>query len=511
MPIGEAHKSGGSFTGLAEYILAQGIYKYQNDDKKPEVVFKNQVYSSNYLELGGEFREVSKYNKRVTKPVMHLTVNFKSADNISDENQKKFVRKIIDEMGVKENNHQFLVVKHNDKHPHYHIQINRVGFDGKTLSDSNSKLRIGTACDKVEKEMGLDNYLEATRAFVYDEETKTYKKNKNRNINKGLTVVKPSRNRQVGIQEKKDFIQIETLKALDNNNIDSLEMLQNVLKKRKILFKYSVNKKEQVAVSFQYNGLAVKGSKISLKGSLIKNQLLANQEVNKELENKKELMSLIGDAEPHLIKSVDQIRNQYNLGKTPELKAIFEKNEITYNEDGNLVYKDLILEDGLIKRILEEFNDKLEKAKVKHVIKLKEYKLLQQTEFKKGFLGILNEEQKKFNKTLKRAKEQTKPPLLEVAIKGVYYTNLVIDNIYKAYSEVKAKKVTKYVGYLIDESIDLTKNEGVKVDEKKKITFSTIKNELEKLNSIPKNKTNEISESETEKKDLKQITTRIKM
>ena len=165
MPIGEAHKSGGSFSGLAEYILAQGIYKNQNDDKKPEVVFKNHLYSSNYLELGAEFREVAKENKRVTKPVMHLTVNFKTTDNISNENQKKFVQKIMEEMGVKEDNHQFLVVKHNDKHPHYHCQINRIGFDGKTLSDSNSKLRIGTACDKIEKEMGLDNYLEATRIF----------------------------------------------------------------------------------------------------------------------------------------------------------------------------------------------------------------------------------------------------------------------------------------------------------------------------------------------------------
>jgi len=501
MPIGEAIKSGGSFSGLAEYILAQGIYKCDNEIKKPEVIFRNHVYSSNYLELGAEFREVASENKRVTKPVMHLVVNFATSDNISIENQKKFVLKIMDEMGVKENNHQFLVVKHNDKHPHYHIQINKIGFDGKTLSDSNSKLRIGTACDKIEKEMGLDNYLHETRAFVYDAKTKTYKKNKDRKINKGLTVVKATRNRQVGIQKKKDFIQIETLKALDNHKVDSLEKLQGELKKRKISFKYSVNKKEQVAVSFQYSGLAVKGSKISLKGSLIKNQLLANKEVNKELENKKEVMSLIEDVEPHLIKSVNQIRSQYNLGNTPELKTIFEKNEITYNEDGNLIYKDLILDDGLIKRIVEEFNDKLEKAKVKHAIKLKEYKLLQQTEFKKGFLGFLNAEEKKFNATLKEAKEQTKQPSLEVGIKGVHYRNEVIDSVSKAYSEVKAKKVIRYVKYSVDESLDLTEKEVLKVDKKKKVTLSSLKKEFEKA----KNKNNVITKSETTEKEIKRV------
>jgi hypothetical protein len=467
MPIGEAHKSGSSFRGLAEYILAQGVYEKQNNDKRPEIVFRNHLYSSNYLELGTEFREVAKENTRVTKPVMHLTVNFKTSDNISNENQKKFVLKIMDEMGVKEDNHQFLVVKHNDKHPHYHIQINRVGFDGKTLSDSNSKLRIGTACDKIEKEMGLDNYLEATRAFVYDEKTKTHKKNKNRKLNKGLTIVKASKNRQVGIQEKKDFIQIETLKAIDNHNVDSLEKLKAELDKRKITLKYSVNKKEQVAVSFQYDGLAVKGSQISLKGNLIKNQLLANQKANKDLYDSRELLGIIKDAKNRAVKSVSQIIKQYSLGKIPELKTIFKQNEILYKDNGNLEYKNLTIEAETIKRILKEFNEKLEKAEVKHQIKLKEYEVLQRTEFKKGFIGFLKDEQKRFNATLKEKLQHTKRPSLEVGIRRDFYIKEVLDSFNKVYDAEKVKKVIRYVGYSVDKSLDLNKKIALKVDEKK--------------------------------------------
>ena len=494
MPIGEAHKSGGSFSGLAEYILAQGIYKSQNDDKKPEIVFKNHVYSSNYLELGAEFRDVAKENKRVTKPVMHLTVNFKTSDNISIENQKKFVQKIMDEMGVKENNHQFLVVKHNDKHPHYHIQINRIGFDGKTLSDSNSKLRIGTACDKIEKEMGLDNYLQETRAYVYDENSNTYKKNKNRNINNGKTVIKASRNRQVGIQEKKDFIQIKTLKALNNHNVESLEELQRALETQKISFKYSVNKKEQVAVSFRYKGLAVKGSKISLKGSLIKNQLLANQLANKKLKDKEKLLYLLKDIYLNLVKSIDQMVQQYNSGKIPNLNTIFEKNDIHYNKAGQLEYKNLTLEAGFLKRFIEEFNMKLENAKNEHIANTKAYHLLQNIEFKKGFLGFLNSKEKKFNKELKEKKEQTKVPSLEIGLEASNYKKEMLDSMKKTYQEEKAKKVIRYMLYSIDESIKLTKEKELKSEKTQ---------ENKKSVSMSKNRTNTPKQTQVKEHDLK--------
>src|SRR5690606_41504938 len=127
-------------------------------------------------------------------------------------------------------------------------------------------------CDKIEKEMGMNNYLEKSRVFIYDKATNSYKKNENREINKGKTLVKRTRNREVGVQEKKDYIQIQTIKALQNPKIYSLEGLQNELKKKHIQFQYTVNKKEQVAVSFKYDGLAVKGTQVSLKGSLIRSE-----------------------------------------------------------------------------------------------------------------------------------------------------------------------------------------------------------------------------------------------
>ncbi|NIJ44432.1 hypothetical protein FHR24_000871 [Wenyingzhuangia heitensis] len=486
MPIGEAHKSGSSFTGLAEYILAQGIYKYQNNEKKPEIIFRNHVYSSNYLELGSEFRDLAKENSRVTKPVMHLTVNFKNSDNISNDNQKKFVQKIIYEMGVRQDNHQFLVVKHNDKHPHYHIEINRVGFDGITLSDSNSKLRIGTACDKVEKEMGLDNYLHKTRAFVYDEKTKTYVKNPNRSKGQEVAIIKTTRNRQVGIQEKKDFIQIQTLKALDNIKVNSLDLLEEELKKRNITFQYSINKKDQVAVSFQYKGLAVKGSKISLKGSLIKKQLLANQKTNHQLKEKKEHVNILKEIYPNLVKSVEQIVQEYNSGKIPNINSLFKKNGIIFNSKGDIEYKSLTLSAVMIKQFEKDFNLKLKRAQKVYETKFKEYQNLQKMEVKKSFLGILNSKQKQFNKELKNKKDQTKEPSLEVGIKINNFIKLIDEGFKNTYEKVSAEKVVRYVMYSLDGHIKLKMAENLKLEKKNALAIE--KKEQHKNTSIIRSK-----------------------
>lgn len=126
MPIGEAHKSGSTFTGLCEYVLAQGTYSIQNNDKKPEIVFNNFIYGTDYLDIGKQFKDQANENKKVSKPVMHLTVNFKAEDHISKLQQEEFVKRILKEMGVKDDNHQYLAVRHQDKHPLYHLIVNRI-------------------------------------------------------------------------------------------------------------------------------------------------------------------------------------------------------------------------------------------------------------------------------------------------------------------------------------------------------------------------------------------------
>src|SRR5690606_36393324 len=416
MPIGEAHKSGSRFSGLCAYVLAQGIYDIQKEFKKPEIVLSNFIYGKHYEEIAKQFKEKAEENRKVKNPVMHLSINFKAEDHISKEIQEQFVKRVLDEMGIKDDNHQYIAVCHNDKHPHFHIVVNRVGFDGKTLSDSHSKYRIGTACDKVEKEMGLNNYLEKSRVFIYDEATNSYKKNENREINKGKAIVKRTQNREVGVQEKKDYIQIQTIKVLQNLKISSLESLQNELKKKNIELQYTVNKREQVAVSFKYDGLAVKGTQVSLKGSLIKKQLLLNAKASVYQNEKDNFLQTVKETKAAFRNSINEMVNCYNSGKMPNLKEVFSKNGLKLDDDFTIKHNNWEVKIPDLQSFDVHCKTKLGNAIKEYKSKSEASKLVQNTEFKKGFLGILTVEQKEFNEELKMKKENIIAPSLDVGI-----------------------------------------------------------------------------------------------
>lgn len=329
MPIGEAHKTGNSFTGIMEYILAEGKYKNEKSSKKPEIIFQNFSFEMDYKLLGKEFRSQADENKKVKKPVFHFTLNFSEKDNINRSIQIDFLKKLINEMGVKEDNHQFIVVRHNDKHPHYHVLVNRVGLDGTTLSDKNSKLRIGTAVDKIEKKLGLDNYLEKTRKFIYDSNTE-----KGYRINDKLVrgnKIKSNKDKQIGVRDKKDFIQLKVLRAIKDPNITSLSLLKDELLKDKIEFKYNLDAKNRLGVSFKYEGIAVKGTQIKVKGSVIKNQLVLNSKnsnINVKKEDYQNLLKNLSEA----FREFDQ---HYKNGKIPSFKEVLTNNNLTLTEDGN--------------------------------------------------------------------------------------------------------------------------------------------------------------------------------
>lgn len=61
-------------------------------------------------------------------------------------------------------NNQFVVIAHSDtKHGHIHIVANRIGFDKRTVSDSNSYKKIANYCRKMEVKYDLKQVLNLKR------------------------------------------------------------------------------------------------------------------------------------------------------------------------------------------------------------------------------------------------------------------------------------------------------------------------------------------------------------
>jgi hypothetical protein len=134
---------------------------------RAEVLEYNLCFGDKY-ELAEQFRDVEKLSKQVEKPVLHLSLRLAPGDSLTREQWLEIGREAAKEFGVAD--HQYICVLHKDtKEQHIHIAANRVGFDGKVASDSNSYKRMAALCRRLEKQYNLTQVL-SPRAFLSPEE-----------------------------------------------------------------------------------------------------------------------------------------------------------------------------------------------------------------------------------------------------------------------------------------------------------------------------------------------------
>jgi len=154
------------FRGCITYCLSDKklVKESQADGAKTrpsEVLLFNQC-GGGTKELWRQFEEVRRLNPRQSKPVLHITLSLAPGERLQRENLLYLVEACAKRMGFEKN--QFVAVEHLDTgHQHLHIVANRVGYDGRVVSDANSYKRIADFCRKMEREMGLQPVLSPKR------------------------------------------------------------------------------------------------------------------------------------------------------------------------------------------------------------------------------------------------------------------------------------------------------------------------------------------------------------
>ncbi len=154
---------GKSFRGCISYCLEDKLSKnslVQMKDRA-EVLGYNLCFG-NKAELIKQFNEVRNLNPKLAKPVMHITLSLAHGEKLDSHQLSAIADDCAKEMGFDKN--QYIAVAHNDtQHQHLHIVVNRVGFDGKTVSDSNNYQRIAAFCRKMEQKHSLQPVLSPKR------------------------------------------------------------------------------------------------------------------------------------------------------------------------------------------------------------------------------------------------------------------------------------------------------------------------------------------------------------
>ena len=146
-----------------EKKLALAIQDHLQHKERAEVLEYNKCFGNKY-ELTQQFKDVRRLSRRVEKPMLHLTLRLAAEDTLTKEQLRQVGRECAKEFGIAAN--QYICVLHKDtKEQHIHIAANRVGFDGKVASDSNSYKRMAELCRSLEKKYGLQEVL-SPKAFL---------------------------------------------------------------------------------------------------------------------------------------------------------------------------------------------------------------------------------------------------------------------------------------------------------------------------------------------------------
>lgn len=147
---------GKSFRGCINYCL-------DNKPGKELVEGRAEVLVMNYCdgnknEIIKQFDQVRKLNLNLEKPVMHLTLSFAPGEQLSKSTLEEIIWDCAEHLGFEKN--QFISLEHTDtEHQHVHLVVNRIGYDRKTLSDSNNFKQMVTFCRKTERKFGLQEVL----------------------------------------------------------------------------------------------------------------------------------------------------------------------------------------------------------------------------------------------------------------------------------------------------------------------------------------------------------------
>ena len=140
---------GTDFNGVINYML-------NKPEDKAKVLAATGVRIASANDIAHDFNLQASMRPNVQKAVCHTILSFSSNDVelLTDAMMVKIANEYLEKIGYADT--QSLIVRHSDRqHPHLHICINRIGNDGKTISDRNEKYRSTKICRELTERYGL--------------------------------------------------------------------------------------------------------------------------------------------------------------------------------------------------------------------------------------------------------------------------------------------------------------------------------------------------------------------
>lgn len=238
----------------------RGALRY-NLDKVQEGVAEVLDYS--FVEVSEktimkEIEIVKAMRPNLQKFFYHTSINFPPNEDLTNKRMLEIGHDYLWESGFDQ--HQYIMFRHHDAdHPHLHILVNRIGFDGRVLSDSNDFSRCEKILRQLERKYHLTEVASSSqarvRAITKDELEMIKRTNKPSQKITLQSII------QKILKDKPGLSTQEFIEALQNCKIN-------------VLFNQASTGYVS-GISYSYEGMIVKGAKLGndFKWSSIKNAI----------------------------------------------------------------------------------------------------------------------------------------------------------------------------------------------------------------------------------------------
>lgn len=122
--------------------------------------FANVAQKSILQEVG----MVRSLRPNLQKYFYHTSINFPPEEDLSNEKMVSISRDYLVQNGFSQ--HQYILFRHHDAdHPHLHLLVNRIGFDGRVVSDSQDYARSERVLRELEIEYQLTRVISSKQAL----------------------------------------------------------------------------------------------------------------------------------------------------------------------------------------------------------------------------------------------------------------------------------------------------------------------------------------------------------
>lgn len=215
-----------------------------------------------------EIQMVKAQSPNLQKYFYHTSLNFPPNENLSNDKIKQIGLEYLHANGFTQ--HQYILFQHYDaNHPHLHILVNRIGYDGTVLSDSNDFARSEKVLRQLELKHNLTPVISSKQAQ-----------------HRAITKDEWEMMKRTGIPSNKLALQVIVKQVLSNSQKLTCSEFIHALQSKGVNVLFNQATTGFVSgISYCYKGNTITGSKLGndFKWGTIKDMIDYQQERDREI------------------------------------------------------------------------------------------------------------------------------------------------------------------------------------------------------------------------------------